>query len=75
MTSRPSKKTTQGVRAGLGVLRVHEIAGQAFALERHLDDLDLHVGQRDELVEAIDRGAIGVERLRSFGVRKRSPIW
>ena len=30
----------------LRVLRMHEIAGQAAAFERHLDDLDLDVGER-----------------------------
>ena len=44
-----------GRARGFRVLRVHEIAGQLLALERHLDDLDLGVGQRGELVEAVDR--------------------
>ncbi len=48
---------------GFRVLGMNEIARQALALERHLDDLDLDVGVGDELVEAVDRGAIGVERL------------
>src|SRR5499427_11051341 len=41
---------------------MNEIAGQAFAFERHLDDVDLDVRERREAVEAIDRGAIGIER-------------
>src|SRR6516225_870538 len=41
---------------------MNEIPGQAFAFERHLDDLDLDVGEDGESVEAIDRGAIDVER-------------
>ena len=45
------------------ILRVHEIARQVLAFERHLDDLDLHVGQPGKVVKAVDRGAIGVERL------------
>src|SRR6516164_4609098 len=40
---------------------MNEISRQAFAFERHLDDLDLDVGKRGESVEAIDRGAIGIE--------------
>ena len=47
---------------GLRVLGRHEIARQLFTLERHIDDLDLRSRQRDELVKALDRGAIGVER-------------
>ena len=61
---------------GFRILGMDEIARQALALERHLDDLDLDVGVGDELVEAVDRGC---DRRRapvlSFGVRKRSPIW
>src|SRR6516165_2073569 len=41
---------------------MNEIPGQAFAFERHLDDLDLDVGEDGESVEAIDRSAIDVER-------------
>src|SRR5262249_30926106 len=44
------------------VLGMNEIAGQAFAFERHLDDVDLDVRERREAVEAIDRGAVGIER-------------
>src|SRR5262245_12692234 len=51
----------------LRVLRMHEIARQAPAFERHLDDLDLDVGELDKTVEAIDRNAIGVERLLVLG--------
>ena len=45
-----------------GVLRRDEIAGQFFAIKRHVDDLDLTSGQRDELMKAIDGFAVGVER-------------
>src|SRR5262249_11561906 len=41
---------------------MNEIAGQAFAFKRHLDDVDLDVRERREAVEAIDRGAVGIER-------------
>src|SRR5262247_393066 len=41
---------------------MNEIARQTFAFKRHLDDLDLDVGEGGESVEAIDRRAIGVER-------------
>ena len=42
---------------------MNEISRQVLAFERHLDDLDLDVGEPGELVKAIDRGAIDVERL------------
>src|SRR5262245_54784467 len=41
---------------------MNEIPGQAFAFERHLDDLALDVGTRSEAVEAMDRGAVDGER-------------
>src|SRR6516165_758324 len=44
------------------ILGMNEIAWQAFAFERHLDDVDLDVRERREAVEAIDRGAVGSER-------------
>jgi hypothetical protein len=45
-------------------VRGDEIARKFLALERHVDDLDPTVGQRDELMKAIDRRAIGVECAR-----------
>ena len=49
------------------ILGMNEIPRQVLAFERHLDDLDLDVGEPGELVEAIDRGAISVERLGVLG--------
>src|SRR5207248_7548195 len=43
-----------GRRRGARILRVHEVAGQACALERHLHRLDLYISKRGELVEAVD---------------------
>ena len=67
VTSRPSKNTTHGVRARFRVLRVHEVAGQAAALERHFDDLDLDVGELRVAVEAVHALAVDGERLLVLG--------
>ena len=58
----PVEEHDAGRARGLRILRRHEIARQLFALERHIDDFDFRARQRDELVEALDCGAIGVER-------------
>ena len=51
---------------GFGILRRDEIAGKLFAFERHVDNFDLAARQRDELMEAFDGLAVGVERTRIF---------
>ena len=43
-------------------MRRHEVARKLVALERHIDDLDLRSRQRDELMETLNRRAIGIER-------------
>jgi hypothetical protein len=50
-----------GRSRGFRVLRRHEITWKFLALERHVDDLDLHPRQRDEVMKALDRGAISIQ--------------
>src|ERR1019366_8117142 len=49
---------------------MQEIAGQAAALERDFDDLDLHAAERNKAMKALDRRAIDVERWLVLGRAK-----
>jgi len=49
---------------------MQKVAGHAASRERDFDDLDLHIGERDEAMKALDRRTINVERRFVLGRAK-----